>query len=67
VTAHEPIEPLPSGAPHACDPRAELLARGALRAARLGQCSAVRSFGQRVREIDPGCYAIELVAIRCPG
>jgi hypothetical protein len=65
VTAPEPIEPLPSGAPHTCDLRAELLTRDAQHAARLGQCSAVRSFGQRVREIDPGCYAVEFVAIRC--
>jgi len=48
-----------------CDPRAEQLVRDAQRAARLGQCGAVKSFGERVREIDSGCYAVEFVAIQC--
>ena len=57
--------PLPAVASGTCDPHALELTRQARRAARLGQCSAASSLGDRVREIDPACYAIELVAIRC--
>ena len=64
-----PSEPVPprvaTGAPGLCDPRAEQLTREAQQAARLGQCAAVQSFGQRVLEIDPGCYQVQFVAIRC--
>ena len=51
--------------PGMCDPRAEALTHEAQQAARLGQCSAVVSLGERVHDIDPGCYAVEFVLIRC--
>ena len=54
-----------TAAPGLCDPRAEQLTHEAQQAARLGQCAAVQSFGQRVLEIDPGCYQVQFVAIRC--
>jgi hypothetical protein len=54
-----------TGAPGLCDPFAEQLIHEAQHAARLGQCVAVQSFGRRVLDIDPGCYQVQFVAIRC--
>ncbi|HET9990669.1 MAG TPA: hypothetical protein VFQ65_19200 [Kofleriaceae bacterium] len=67
LTSPAPIASAPPriGSIGPCDPRAEQLTGEAQQAARLGQCGAVKSFGERVREIDPGCYAVEFVAIRC--
>src|SRR5664279_5123968 len=67
MSSSAPVASVPTqiGVATPCGPRAEQWIRDAQQAGRLGQCGAVKSFGDRVREIDPGCYAVEFVAIQC--